>query len=117
MLPSPGRGRRDHFSILPHEPNHWCTTPLTHAPYPACLDRQGEAGVIIPDEGYLSKAHALLRAHGALLIADEVQTGLARTGRVMAQEWDGARVRTCTGRRAAGAGRGIRFFLRWDWRP
>ncbi|KAI8469815.1 MAG: ornithine aminotransferase [Monoraphidium minutum] len=52
---------------------------------------QGEAGVIIPDDGYLSQAHALLRSHGALLIADEVQTGLARTGRMLAQEWDGAR--------------------------
>ncbi|GBF93926.1 hypothetical protein Rsub_06175 [Raphidocelis subcapitata] len=52
---------------------------------------QGEAGVIIPDAGYLRRAHEMLRRHGALLIADEVQTGLARTGKMLAQEWDGAR--------------------------
>lgn len=36
---------------------------------------QGEAGVVVPDEGYLREAHRLLRKHNALLIADEVQTG------------------------------------------
>ncbi|KAF6253291.1 ornithine transaminase [Scenedesmus sp. NREL 46B-D3] len=50
---------------------------------------QGEAGVVIPDEGYLAKAQQLLRKHNALLIADEVQTGLARTGKLMCQDWDG----------------------------
>ena len=39
---------------------------------------QGEAGVVVPDGGYLARAHALLRKHNALLIADEVQTGLCR---------------------------------------
>lgn len=52
---------------------------------------QGEAGVVIPDDGYLASAHALLRRHNALLIADEVQTGLARTGRMMCQDWDGVK--------------------------
>ena len=45
---------------------------------------QGEAGVFVPDEGYLSKAHALCKAHGVLFIADEVQTGIARTGKLLA---------------------------------
>ena len=58
--------------------------------------------MIVPDTGYLSKAHALLKEHGALLIADEVQTGLARTGRTLSQEWDGARVRP-----REGADRGV----------
>ena len=57
---------------------------------------QGEAGVIVPQQGYLAAAKKLLEAKGALLIADEVQTGLARTGRLLAQEWDGARV-SCKG--------------------
>lgn len=52
---------------------------------------QGEAGVVVPDDGYLKQAHALLKKHGALLIADEVQTGLARTGRMLCCEWDGVR--------------------------
>ena len=41
---------------------------------------QGEAGVIVPDEGYISKAHALCKEKNVLFIADEVQTGIARTG-------------------------------------
>lgn len=49
---------------------------------------QGEAGVIVPETGYLSKCAELLKKHNALLIADEVQTGLARTGRMLCSEWD-----------------------------
>lgn len=45
---------------------------------------QGEAGVYVPDEGYLSKAKALCEKHKALFIADEVQTGIARTGKLLA---------------------------------
>jgi ornithine--oxo-acid transaminase len=45
---------------------------------------QGEAGVVVPDEGYLSACKALCEKHKVLLIADEVQTGLARTGKLLA---------------------------------
>ncbi len=45
---------------------------------------QGEAGVFVPDEGYLSKAAELCRSKNVLFIADEVQTGVARTGKVLA---------------------------------
>lgn len=45
---------------------------------------QGEAGVYVPDEGYLSKAAQLCKDAGALFIADEVQTGIARTGEILA---------------------------------
>jgi len=45
---------------------------------------QGEAGVYVPDEGYLTEAKALCEANGALFIADEVQTGIARTGQLLA---------------------------------
>ena len=55
------------------------------------LSKQGEAGVVVPDSGYLSAAHGLLKKHGALLIADEVQTGLARTGRMLCCDHDGVR--------------------------
>jgi len=44
---------------------------------------QGEAGVFVPDEGYLSKAYDLCKAQNVLFIADEVQTGIARTGRLL----------------------------------
>lgn len=45
---------------------------------------QGEAGVVIPDEGYLTKVRALCTQYNVLLIADEIQTGLARTGKMLA---------------------------------
>ncbi len=45
---------------------------------------QGEAGVDVPDEGYLSKAYAICKEANVLFIADEIQTGLARTGKILA---------------------------------
>jgi len=45
---------------------------------------QGEAGVVVPDNGYLSGAYDLCKKHNALFIADEVQTGIARTGKLLA---------------------------------
>ncbi|GGW61912.1 ornithine--oxo-acid transaminase [Winogradskyella epiphytica] len=45
---------------------------------------QGEAGVFVPSEGYLTKAKALCEKHNVLFIADEVQTGIARTGKMLA---------------------------------
>ncbi len=45
---------------------------------------QGEAGVYVPSEGYLTKARALCEKYNVLFIADEVQTGIARTGRLLA---------------------------------
>jgi ornithine--oxo-acid transaminase len=47
---------------------------------------QGEAGVRVPDEGYLKKAYDLCNSKNVLLIADEVQTGLARTGKLLASD-------------------------------
>ncbi len=45
---------------------------------------QGEAGVFVPDEGYIAEASVLCKASGVLFIADEVQTGIARTGKLLA---------------------------------
>jgi ornithine--oxo-acid transaminase len=52
---------------------------------------QGEAGIYVPDDGYLAAAAAACRSRRVLLVADEVQTGLARTGRMLACEYDGVR--------------------------
>lgn len=49
---------------------------------------QGEAGVFVPDDGYLAKASALCAAKNVLFIADEVQTGIARTGKLLACDYD-----------------------------
>jgi ornithine--oxo-acid transaminase len=43
---------------------------------------QGEAGVVVPDDGYLKKAYELCKKHNVLFIADEVQTGISRTGKL-----------------------------------
>jgi ornithine--oxo-acid transaminase len=52
---------------------------------------QGEAGVFVPDEGYLSKAKQLCEAANVLFIADEIQTGLARTGKMLACDHENVR--------------------------
>jgi ornithine--oxo-acid transaminase len=50
---------------------------------------QGEAGVIIPPNGYLKAAREICDRHNVVLILDEIQTGLGRTGRLLAEEHDG----------------------------
>ena len=50
---------------------------------------QGEAGVFVPDEGYLKKAYELCKSKNVLFIADEVQTGIARTGRLLDCDHEG----------------------------
>lgn len=52
---------------------------------------QGEAGVVVPDQGYLAGAAELCRQHNVLLIGDEVQTGLARTGQMLACDHEAVR--------------------------
>jgi ornithine--oxo-acid transaminase len=52
---------------------------------------QGEAGVIVPDNGYLKAVHDLCKHHHVLLIADEIQTGLSRTGKLLASDYDDVR--------------------------
>lgn len=52
---------------------------------------QGEAGVVIPDEGYLKKVRALCTEYNVLFIADEIQTGLGRTGKMLACDHENVR--------------------------
>lgn len=52
---------------------------------------QGEAGVYVPEDGYLKKAYELCKAKNVLFIADEVQTGIARTGKMLACDHEGVR--------------------------
>ena len=49
---------------------------------------QGEAGAYVPDDGYLSKCYELCNQHNVLFIADEVQTGIARTGKLLACDYE-----------------------------
>lgn len=50
---------------------------------------QGEAGVVVPDDDYLKKVQDLCKKHNVLLICDEIQTGIGRTGRMLCSEWSG----------------------------
>ena len=50
---------------------------------------QGEAGIVVPDEDYLKEVRALCDKHKVLLICDEIQTGIARTGKLLCHEWSG----------------------------
>jgi ornithine--oxo-acid transaminase len=52
---------------------------------------QGEGGVIVPEDGYLKKCGQICKQHNVLLLDDEIQTGLGRTGRLFACEYDGVR--------------------------
>lgn len=49
---------------------------------------QGEAGIVIPPEGFLQEAAAICKEENVLLIADEIQTGLGRTGKTFAVDWE-----------------------------
>lgn len=50
---------------------------------------QGEAGVVVPDEDYLSNVSALCKKHNVLFICDEIQTGIGRTGKMLCHQWAG----------------------------
>ena len=50
---------------------------------------QGEAGVFVPDEDYIKKCYDLCKQHNVLFVADEVQTGIARTGKLLCSEYSG----------------------------
>jgi len=49
---------------------------------------QGEAGIIVPPKGFLNKAAQICRKHNLLLLCDEIQSGLGRTGKLFAYEWE-----------------------------
>jgi putrescine aminotransferase len=65
---------------------------------------QGEAGVIIPPEGYLRRVREICDRHNVLLIVDEIQTGLGRTGRLFAVEHEGVTPDVMTLAKALGGG-------------
>jgi ornithine--oxo-acid transaminase len=65
---------------------------------------QGEAGVLVPPPGYLAGVRAACDDAGALLIADEIQSGLARTGELLALDHDGVRADLYTVGKALGGG-------------
>ncbi|HUY33025.1 MAG TPA: aspartate aminotransferase family protein [Pirellulales bacterium] len=75
---------------------------------------QGNGGVIVPPGGFLSQLQALCRRHGSLLIFDEVQTGINRTGHWFASEWSGVVPDVATVAKALGNGWPIAAALTTD---
>lgn len=99
---------RDNYG--PYLPNVGCACPVTgkairynniddiksvleaHGPKTAAFiiePIQGEAGIVVPEDSYLREVKALCEKHNVLLICDEIQTGIARTGRLLCSEWSG----------------------------
>jgi ornithine--oxo-acid transaminase len=81
------------FIIIPYNDLHALEKALKDPDVAGFLVEpiQGEAGVFVPDEGYLKKSYDLCRKHNVLFIADEVQTGIARTGKLLACDHEGVR--------------------------
>ncbi len=73
------------FDIIPYNDLEALASALENKDVAAFLFEpiQGEAGILVPDDGFLANASALCKAANVLLIADEVQTGLCRTGKMM----------------------------------
>ncbi|MDE2772154.1 MAG: ornithine--oxo-acid transaminase [Gemmatimonadota bacterium] len=65
---------------------------------------QGEGGVVVPPDGYLARVREICDLSGAALVLDEIQTGLARTGRLFACEWEGVRPDVLVVGKALGGG-------------
>jgi ornithine--oxo-acid transaminase len=81
------------FEIIPYNDTEALKRALEDPNVAAFLVEpiQGEAGVFVPDEGYLKETSALCKAANVLFIADEIQTGLARTGKMLACDYENVR--------------------------
>jgi ornithine--oxo-acid transaminase len=81
------------FIIIPYNDIHALENALKDPDVAGFLVEpiQGEAGVYVPDKGYLKKAYELCSSKNVLFIADEVQTGIARTGKLLACDHEGVR--------------------------
>jgi acetylornithine/N-succinyldiaminopimelate aminotransferase len=78
---------------------------------------QGEAGAVVPPAGYLAAAREITERHGALLVADEVQTGIGRTGHWFAHQADGVRPDAMTLAKGLGGGLPIGALVVFDDTP
>ncbi|MFN5334210.1 MAG: ornithine--oxo-acid transaminase, partial [Bacteroidota bacterium] len=74
------------YQIIPYNDLHALETALQNPNVAAFMFEpiQGEAGVVVPDEGYISSVRALCTKYHVLMMADEIQTGLCRTGKMLA---------------------------------
>ena len=93
------------FVVVPYGDAEALAEALTERTAAVLLEPiQGEAGVVTPPEGYLARVRELTAERGVLFIADEIQSGLARTGTTLAIEHDGVRPDLVTLGKALGGG-------------
>ena len=81
------------YSLIPYNDLEALEAELTDSNVCAFMVEpiQGEAGVVVPDQGYLAGVRRLCTKHNVLFIADEVQTGIGRTGKLLATDYEDAR--------------------------
>ncbi|NMA61216.1 MAG: ornithine--oxo-acid transaminase [Firmicutes bacterium] len=80
------------FKIIPYGDEEALERAITPNTLAVLLEPiQGEGGVIVPPEGYLYKVREITRKHNVLMILDEIQTGLGRTGKLFAYEYEAAK--------------------------
>ena len=81
------------FDLIPYNDLEALAKALQNKDVAAILMEpiQGEAGVVVPDDGYLSKAYAYCKEANVLFIGDEIQTGLGRTGKMLACDHENVR--------------------------
>lgn len=80
------------FKIIPYDDSRALEKAITSNTVGFLVEPiQGEGGVIIPKPGFLKEVRAITKKHNVLLIADEIQTGLGRTGKMFACEWENVR--------------------------
>ncbi len=78
------------FTVVPYGDSRALEAAITKNTVAMLIEPiQGEAGVVIPPAGYLQKARELCSANNVMLILDEIQTGLGRTGKLLAEEHEG----------------------------
>lgn len=93
------------FVVVPYGDTAALASAITERTAAVLLEPvQGEAGVILPPAGYFAEVRRLCDAAGALLVADEIQSGLARTGHVLALDHEGVRADLYTLGKALGGG-------------
>ncbi len=80
------------FKLIPHGDLDALEAAITENTVAFLVEPiQGEGGIIVPPNGYMTRAHEICREHGVLLLNDEIQTGLGRTGKMFCGDWDGSR--------------------------
>ncbi|KPL15932.1 ornithine--oxo-acid aminotransferase [candidate division WOR_3 bacterium SM1_77] len=80
------------FTVIPYNDPQALEKAITNNTAAFLIEPiQGEGGVVLPDRGYLRECYKICKKHNVLFIADEIQTGLGRTGRLFACDYDNVR--------------------------